>query len=206
LTLRFLQGKSRFRAALFLLPSIEIRTSGLASSRRRPNHRAMRRLDRYLALAPAVCADAPASGRRFARSAGLLATLSLSAACAGVEPGAVPAAAASVEALIGDAACDSDAQCHTIGVGAKACGGPQAYLAWSSKRTDGAALQQAAEREARAAAAEAAAKGIMSNCAIAKDPGAYCAAPAGPNAATAQTSARRCRLRAAGLGGAAPIY
>jgi hypothetical protein len=140
----------------------------------------------------------------------LTATLALCAACAGVGP--VPAQAppaASVATLIGDAACDSDAQCHTIGVGAKACGGPQAYLAWSSKRTEGALLQQAAEREARASRAAAEASGIMSNCAIAKDPGASCAAPAGNDLVTASGAAaapRRCRLRATGVGGAGSIY
>jgi hypothetical protein len=134
----------------------------------------------------------------------LLLASALSAACAGVEPAAPAAARTGVESLIGDAACDGDAQCHAIGVGAKACGGPQAYLAWSSKRTDGTALRQAAEREAGAARAAAEASGIMSNCMIAKDPGAYCAAPAGANAASAASSSseRRCRLRAGGPGGA----
>jgi hypothetical protein len=37
---------------------------------------------------------------------------------------------------IGDAACDADAQCHTIGIGAKSCGGPESFLGWSSKATD----------------------------------------------------------------------
>jgi hypothetical protein len=143
------------------------------------------------------------------RSLAWSATLALSAACAGVEPApATGAVTASVEALIGDAACDSDAQCHTVGVGAKACGGPQSYLAWSSKRTDAATLQQAAERQARLERDAAAANGIMSNCAIAKDPGAYCAPPAtrGAIAAAGAESSRRCRLRAGGPGGAGSIY
>jgi hypothetical protein len=136
---------------------------------------------------------------RFARRSALAATLALSAACAGVEPAPTPVATANVEALIGDAACDSDAQCRTIGVGAKACGGPQAYLAWSSKRTDGAALQQAAERQARAARAAAEASGIMSNCMVTKDPGAFCAASVGVDGALTAGAqpARRCRLRRA---------
>jgi len=143
----------------------------------------------------------------FARRSLLAAALALSTACAGVEPGPAPTAAASVEALIGDAACDNDAQCGTIGVGAKACGGPQAYLAWSSKRTDEAALKQAAERQAAAAAAAARASGIMSNCMVTKDPGAYCAASARPDGSPrgGPSSGPRCRLRAAGPGGAGPI-
>jgi hypothetical protein len=143
------------------------------------------------------------------RSLAWTATLALAAACAGVEPApATGPVTASVEVLIGDAACDSDAQCHTVGVGAKACGGPQSYLAWSSKRTDGAALQQAAERQAGSQRDAAAASGIMSNCAIARDPGAYCASPATRDtvAGTGAESSRRCRLRAGGLGGGGSIY
>jgi hypothetical protein len=148
----------------------------------------------------------PAPVRRFARLAILAATLALAGACVGVEPASgASSPAVTIESLIGDAACDVDAQCHTVGVGAKACGGPQAYLAWSSKRTDGAALQQAADRQASAARVEAAASGIMSNCSIAPDPGAYCAAPAEADAGTAATAksspARRCRLRTSGAAG-----
>jgi len=140
------------------------------------------------------------------RRAVLLPALALSAACAGIEPPSSGTATASVAALIGDGACDNDAQCHTIGVGAKACGGPQAYLAWSSKRSDRAALEQAAEREARAARAAAEASGIMSNCALVKDPGAFCAPAGAADAAMATNAPRRCRLRAVGPGGAGAIY
>ena len=168
----------------------------------------MQHADQSLALTPVIRAGRPACRPRFARLATLTSTLALSAARAGVEPVSAPAAAASVETLIGDAACDVDVQCHTIGVGAKACGGPQAYLAWSSKRTDRAVLQQAAARQARAERAAAEASGIMSNCSITKDPGAYCAAPAGAEAASAldAKASRRCRLRAASPGGAGSIY
>jgi len=145
--------------------------------------------------------------RRLDRPLALLAALALSSACAGGDGAAPSTATANIESLIGDAACDSDAQCRTVGVGAKACGGPQAYLAWSSKRTDGAALQQAAERQARAARAAAEASGIMSNCMVTKDPGAFCAASAGAEGAAAGAKpARTCRLRAAGPGGAGSIY
>jgi hypothetical protein len=156
-----------------------------------------------------VLVDASTKGTgRLARRSALVAAWVLSTACAGVEPVTSPAAATdSVEALIGDAACDSDAQCGTVGVGAKACGGPQAYLAWSSKRTDGAALQHAAERQAGAARAAAQASGIMSNCMVTKDPGAFCAAATGGDGSSSAgaSPARRCRLRAVGPGGAGSI-
>jgi hypothetical protein len=164
--------------------------------------------DSLCARTPNPIVGASASPLRFGRRAALTATLLLSAACAGVEPAPRSVATASVETLIGDAACESDSQCQTLGVGAKACGGPQAYLAWSSKRTDGAELRQAAEREARAARAAAEASGIKSNCMITKDPGAFCAVAAGTDGASALGAqpARRCRLRAVGPGGAGSIY
>jgi hypothetical protein len=182
------------------------RIQGLSASRRGATIRTMAFIDPSARSGGVI--RAPARRFRFARRSALAATLALSAACAGVEPAPTPVAPANVEALIGDAACDSDAQCRTIGVGAKACGGPQAYLAWSSKRTDGAALQQAAERQARAARAAAEASGIMSNCMVTKDPGAFCAASVGADGAPTAGAqpARRCRLRAGGPGGAGSIY
>lgn len=93
-----------------------------------------------------------------------------------------------VHTLIGDAACQSDSQCHTIGVGAKACGGPSGYLAWSSARTDGDKLRSATEREAQAQRQQQIASGRASNCMVEQDPGAYCAVDAGSSSGT-------CRLR-----------
>jgi hypothetical protein len=139
----------------------------------------------------------------------LLPLMALCAACADGQPPAAASAGATVETLVGDAACDSDAQCRTIGVGAKACGGPQRFIAWSTSRTDGDALRIAAEREAKLERAKAQASGLMSNCAVVQDPGAYCAladaglasGPAGQGA-----SVRRCRVRSLGIGGAGRIY
>ena len=100
---------------------------------------------------------------------------------------------AQIEAERGDAACDSDAQCHTIGVGAKACGGPERYLAWSSKNGDGTRLRALVAEHAAARRAEDAKNGMMSTCSVVQDPGATC-------------SAGHCVLRAAGgPGGTAPV-
>jgi hypothetical protein len=49
---------------------------------------------------------------------------------------------------IGNAECDSDAQCRVIGIGARACGGPQRYVAWSTLATDEAALRELVEADA----------------------------------------------------------
>jgi hypothetical protein len=101
-----------------------------------------------------------------------------------------------VQALIGDAACNSDTQCATIGVGAKTCGGPEGYVAWSTSRTEPSALRAAAQREAAAARGEQSDKGMVSNCSMALDPGAFC------DIGRAASGARgTCRLRKA-TGGA----
>jgi hypothetical protein len=88
--------------------------------------------------------------------------------------GELAAATSRVNALIGDAACDSASQCRTIGRGSKACGGPGTYAAWSTKTTDAAALQAAVRQEQQATEAVMAGSGRVSNCMVQADPGARC--------------------------------
>ncbi len=109
-----------------------------------------------------------------------LALLSM-AACTTAAPAPTPAAPLAVTArharigdLIGEARCESHAQCRTIGVGAKPCGGPATYWAWSTRDTDEKALRQAVEEDARLAREEIAREGLMSNCAIVPEPQVSC--------------------------------
>lgn len=81
---------------------------------------------------------------------------------------------AKIRALIGDAACTDHSQCHTLPIGARPCGGPQAYLPWSSAKTDGAALAVLGEQFKREREAQLAASGELSNCRFMPDPGASC--------------------------------
>lgn len=81
-----------------------------------------------------------------------------------------------LKAMIGPASCSSDAQCRTVPVGAKACGGPQSYWAWSTVGTDEARLRALAQRQADAHRREVEASGLRSNCAVVTDPGARCVA------------------------------
>jgi hypothetical protein len=81
-----------------------------------------------------------------------------------------------LRALIGPAACTADAQCRSLPVGAKACGGPAGYLAWSTEGTDAQRMTDLAARQATAQQREIVASGMRSNCAIAVDPGAVCMA------------------------------
>ena len=120
----------------------------------------------------------------------LAAMLALPAACASPPAGSL----AAVTTLIGDAACSDDSQCRTVAIGAKACGGPEAYLAWSVLRTDAQALDAAAAAYNRARVAEGAQSGRVSNCALVADPGASCQSDAG---------VRACRLLRAGQGSGA---
>ena len=94
---------------------------------------------------------------------------------------AAPAAAATdllqqLRAEIGDAACDSAQQCKTIAVGHKACGGPETYLAWSSKNSDGAKVRRLADAHGAKRKSENLASGMMSTCSAVMDPGATCTA------------------------------
>lgn len=86
-----------------------------------------------------------------------------------------------VVALIGDADCRTDAQCSTVGVGSKPCGGPQAYLAYSTAVTDTAVLRQAVTRQADVDRAAHRRLGIASTCSVVPDPGAVCQLPPLPS-------------------------
>jgi len=98
--------------------------------------------------------------------------------------GQAPAAAAKagtlaeIRKLIGNAACTDASQCHTLPVGARACGGPEYYLAWSSANTAGDELRALGERYKAERQAGNAASGRISDCRYAIDPGAVCSAGA----------------------------
>ena len=79
-----------------------------------------------------------------------------------------------VVTLIATPSCRDDADCATIAVGAKACGGPEAWLAWSRRVTDETALRAAAARDAEEVRARLRAEGAVSDCRFVADPGAMC--------------------------------
>ena len=94
---------------------------------------------------------------------------------------------AQLAALVGDAACDRDDQCRTAPIGNRACGGPEAFLAWSTKRTDFKALDAALANLATERARNSGPGGQVSICAVVSDPGASCVASSG--------TSRMCKLR-----------
>ena len=129
-----------------------------------------------LVLAACSRAQAPATG---------------AAAAAGGQREAEARVLAQIRQAIGDAPCSSDAQCRTVPVGAKACGGPAAWWAWSQAHSDGAQLQALSQQLDRLQRKRFEATGEQSNCQVVPDPGAAC-------------MAQRCVLRG-GRSGAAAI-
>ncbi|MEC5163372.1 MULTISPECIES: hypothetical protein [unclassified Janthinobacterium] len=108
-------------------------------------------------------------------------------------PPAVPAAHAQdtlrqIRAMVGAAPCGASTQCHTLALGAKACGGPEAYLAWSSAATREGALLALAARYRAQREAENVASPLLSDCRLVEDPGALCRVAVG-------AAQRACALR-----------
>jgi hypothetical protein len=83
---------------------------------------------------------------------------------------------ARIRALAGTPSCTSDAQCHSLPLGVRACGGPESYLVWSSAVTAQAEIQALGERYKEERRAANAASGRASTCQFLMDPGAVCRA------------------------------
>lgn len=118
------------------------------------------------------------------RWAALCAGLLLMTACQ-AQPGGAPDAEAAlvarIRAEVGDARCSADSQCRTLAIGAKACGGPESWLAWSTTAAPGAAgraerLQTWSTELATLQRQRQQASGMVSNCQYNADPGAVCQA------------------------------
>ena len=75
---------------------------------------------------------------------------------------------------IGPASCNDSTQCKTLAVGARACGGPEGYLPYSTAVKTSEALEDLAARHAESRRAAHAASGMMSTCVVLPDPGAVC--------------------------------
>ena len=92
---------------------------------------------------------------------------------------------AEVWALVGAASCASDDECRVSPVGANPCGGPEGFIAWSTRTTpDDAALQSLLSRHAAQRRQENEASGRKGMCAVLPVPTARCD-NAGPGAGDA---------------------
>jgi hypothetical protein len=78
---------------------------------------------------------------------------------------------------IGAASCTENAQCRTLPIGAKLCGGPLSFLAYSAQGTNEAELQKLSaelNRLHRLTAEARSRAGMVSDCMVIDDPGAEC--------------------------------
>ncbi len=74
------------------------------------------------------------------------------------------------------AACTSDQQCKAVALGAKPCGGPEAYMAYSTAQSSPDKVKALAERYRKEREQENKASGLASDCSFLMDPGAQCRA------------------------------
>jgi hypothetical protein len=81
-----------------------------------------------------------------------------------------------IQAEIGDAPCDTNQQCRTLPIGHRACGGPESFLPYSTKRSDTAKLLDLAAQDSAASKAQNEQSGMMSTCQAIMDPGSTCSA------------------------------
>lgn len=73
-------------------------------------------------------------------------------------------------ALIGDAQADNVEQCRVVGFGAKPCGGPAGYIAFSTKQKNESVIMALITKYNAAAKAENERLGLMSDCAVVPKP------------------------------------
>jgi hypothetical protein len=113
---------------------------------------------------------------------------SSSAATASTASGDLTAVRAQLDKSLADASsCSADAECRTVATGAKACGGPTAYRAFSAKGADPQAIADLAQHERDLTMIQARESGRVSACFMLADPGAHCqknkcvTGPAGTN-------------------------
>ena len=83
---------------------------------------------------------------------------------------------ARIQAAVGEATCSSDAQCRTLPIGEKACGGPERWMAWSTTSPKAGPLPGWAAELATLARLRNQRSGMASNCQYLPDPGAVCRA------------------------------
>jgi len=107
-------------------------------------------------------------------SLAVLLTMVGALARADAPPASVPLREA-IERAIGTPACRTDADCASLGLGERACGGPERYLPYAPAQVKDPARLRALVRE-HAAARRREQAGRVSHCAMQIDPGARCQA------------------------------
>ena len=136
-----------------------------------------------LALSLAACKNGDAAAMTPADTALAASVPAMSTAHVPPPPALAPVAAtgdlASVQAQLDGtldkaAACSADTECHSVAVGAKACGGPTGYRAYSDKTVSSASVDALAQRQRDLSAQAARESHQVSTCFMLADPGARC--------------------------------
>lgn len=127
-----------------------------------------------LATATTACSGVAATAPATPAATPTPAPAPVVATAAAVAPAAPASLLQQLQAEIGDAACDSSTQCKTIAVGHKACGGPESYLAYSTKNGDAAKVARLAADYSAERKNQNTKSGMMSTCSVVLDPGATC--------------------------------
>ncbi len=97
-----------------------------------------------------------------------------------------------IDAEIGTPRCSADAQCRTLAVGARACGGPDSFRPYAVPPAKPERLEKLAQQQADLQRSAQQSDGRMSICSVVADPGARC-----------DTALQRCVLRSDATGGGA---
>jgi len=83
---------------------------------------------------------------------------------------------AQIKSLIGKAECSSDSQCQILPIGARPCGGPAGYLAWSTAKTPASDVQALADRYRAEQQERNTRSGMLSDCRAIAPPAVSCRA------------------------------
>jgi hypothetical protein len=79
-----------------------------------------------------------------------------------------------LQKLTADKSCQQDQQCKVLGIGSKACGGPEQFIVYSEQSTDGKMLAITSERYAKLKKEQQSRLGMMSTCQQLVTPVASC--------------------------------
>ena len=123
----------------------------------------------------ALVASAPAVATTHVPAPPVIQQVSTPAIAPPAASGNLAAVDAQLETTLGSASsCTADTECHSVAVGAKACGGPTGFRAYSSKTVSTASVEALAQHERDLAAEAARASHQVSPCFMLADPGAHC--------------------------------
>jgi hypothetical protein len=91
-------------------------------------------------------------------------------------PADLPSLGQALDQAIGDAACRADADCRSVPLGHRACGGPSSYRAYSLLGGQQARILVLAQAQREAMQRQVEQRGLVSDCRALMDPGAQCVA------------------------------